>query len=205
MSGIRLESLLKLSLTKGTDRKTTVIDLVVQMIAGEGKQGEYTLLIGEELRGIESGARVKSVKTLVKVIEEIKEGVSVVEKCGDRAKLRGQDFLKSARLEVQALDADLETCQGKVTGLCNFFAEDPTVVEASNIIGVLLNFSRLVATSLEAYRRKQRRKEIDAAREANKRGGAVTGGGGGGGENLREAERYQCQFCILIRHVRSYS
>ncbi|GMI02336.1 hypothetical protein TrVE_jg14155 [Triparma verrucosa] len=181
VSGIRLESLLKLSLTKGTDRKTTVIDLVVQMIAGEGKQGEDTLLIGEELRGIESGARVKSVKTLVKVIEEIKEGVSVVEKCGDRAKLRGQDFLKSARLEVQALDADLETCQGKVTVLCNFFAEDPTVVEASNIIGVLLNFSRLVATSLEAYRRKQRRKEIDAAREANKRGGAVTGGGGGGG------------------------
>ncbi|GMI07927.1 hypothetical protein TrLO_g11614 [Triparma laevis f. longispina] len=182
VSGIRLESLLKLSLTKGTDRKTTVIDLVVQMIAGEGKQGEETLLIGEELRGIESGARVKSVKTLVKSIEEIKDGVTVVEKCGERAGVKGQEFLAYARREVQGLDVDLETCQQKVEVLCNFFAEDSKVVEASNIIGVLLNFSRLVATSLESYRRKQRRKEIDAAREANKRGGGRGNAGGGGSQ-----------------------
>lgn len=90
--------------------------------------------------------------------------------------------LPSPPQQVQGLDVDLETCQQKVEVLCNFFAEDSKVVEASNIIGVLLNFSRLVATSLESYRRKQRRKEIDAAREANKRGGGRGNVGGGGSQ-----------------------
>ena len=118
VAGIRLESLLKLSLTKGTDRKTTVIDLVVQMIAGEGGAGEAVLDIGAELKGLEVAARVKSLKAVRRALDDLKGGLEVVEGCKDKVGQRGIEFLSDAAGQVRVVEASMRNCESKVSGLC---------------------------------------------------------------------------------------
>ena len=143
VAGIRLESLLKLSLTKGTDRKTTVIDLVVQMIAGEGGAGEAVFVnLSAELKGLEVAARVKSLKAVRKAADDLKGGLDVVERCKDKVGQKGVEFLKSAAGQVEVVESEMSGCEKKVNGLCSFFAEDASACEASEIIGVLIQFNR---------------------------------------------------------------
>ena len=136
--------------------------------------GEKVLNIGSELKGLEVAARVKSLKAVRRALDDLKHGLEVVEKCKDKVGSRGVQFLSFAGSEVGLVESEMSDCESKVGGLCSFFAEDAKVCEASEIIGVLIQFNRLVATSLEAFRRRKRRAEIDAAREQNRK--AASGG-----------------------------
>ena len=173
-SGITLDSLLKTAMTKGTDKKTTVLDYVVKMIGDKDRDDISQLEIGKDLQGVDRGSRV-NVRELHKAFAELKAGLTFVSKtteintASDRNKIfvnKASDFLRRGGDLVESVEAKLQKCSSKVSVLCNFFAEDDSVCEASSIFGVLMQFISMVEKSTERYERKKKSSRADAGKAA---------------------------------------
>ena len=180
-AGITLESLVKICLTKGSDKKTTVMDHVVQMfIEKEGVEGQKILMIGDELNGLKGGGRVKSMKGLYGELEDLKSGLRKVEKCRDGAGNATPDFVsgaakffnKAAPL-IAKLEASSASTKESTSALYRYFGEDEKRTECSFILSVLTQFVGLVRKSQDAYVRRKRRKMLEQEREKRRAAAAA--------------------------------
>eukprot|EP00520_Triparma_pacifica_P017129 CAMPEP_0118653512 /NCGR_PEP_ID=MMETSP0785-20121206/11868_1 /TAXON_ID=91992 /ORGANISM="Bolidomonas pacifica, Strain CCMP 1866" /LENGTH=1235 /DNA_ID=CAMNT_0006546055 /DNA_START=468 /DNA_END=4173 /DNA_ORIENTATION=+ len=173
VSGITLESLVKICLTKGSNKKITVMDHVVQMfIEKEGVEGELT--------GLKEGGRVKSIKSLYEELDELKSGSRMIEECcGGAGKAApafvagANKFLGKASILLAKLEEASSSTKKSTAALYRYFGEDEKRTECSFIISVLTQFVGLVKKSKETYVRRKRRKMLEKERE-ERRAAAAT-------------------------------
>ena len=180
-TGITLESLVKICLTKGSDKKTTVMDYVVQMfLEKEGIEGARILKIGEELMGLKDGARIKSMKGLYKELDDLRHGMKLVKMCRDEAGKEAprfvsgsSSFLTRASSLLSELEEASNSTKDSTSSLYQYFGEDEKRTECGFIMSVLIQFVGLVKKSMETYERRKRRKKLEKEREERKAAAAA--------------------------------
>ena len=155
--GITLDSLIKTATKRGSDDKTTVIDLamnssqnIVDFWLDMPSLRDAMRLDLEDcrllLREIQNGA--DSVHRSIKA-ETSQETDSPRGTYADAYLTKLMPFALHATCELHRIKIFFSTAEEKVQSLCSFFAEDSQTCKASTIFGVLLEFSRLVEKSKE--------------------------------------------------------
>ena len=160
--GITLDSLIKTAKKKGSDGKTTVLDLlvstsienkldIVHFWSDMPSVGESTKCDLEDyrslLREIETGAQ--SVECFIEA-EKSQEHSCTAESLSQLV-----PFMKRVHGEIDSLKKLFSIVERRVQSLCSFFAEDAKTCKASSIFAVLIDFSRLVDQAKQKAHRKQ--------------------------------------------------
>lgn len=159
--GITLDSLIQTATKRGSDDKTTVLDLLVSTaISSRENIVDFWLdmpslrdamrLDLEDcrllLRDIQNGA--DSVDRSIKA-ETSQEADSPRGSSADAYLTKLMPFALHATCELHTIKITFSAAEDKVRSLCSFFAEDSKTCKASTIFGVLLELSRLVEKSKE--------------------------------------------------------
>ncbi|KAL7550684.1 hypothetical protein ACHAWF_013903 [Thalassiosira exigua] len=176
--GITLDSLIKTAKKKGTDGKTTVLDLLVSTAMNNNQdivEFWFDMPTVQEARLDLDDFRL--------LLREIKTGALSIDRsleaekshsesqCGDSSEKFIQQlgpFLRQATGEIERVESIFSCVEGKVQLLCSFFAEDVKTCKASTIFGVLTDFSRLVNKSKEGHIRKEKAKKRRESLTRNK-------------------------------------
>jgi hypothetical protein len=164
--GITLNSLIQTATKRGSDDKTTVLDLLVSTAINSSQNivdfwldmpslRDAMRLDLEDcrllLREIQNGA--DSVDRSIKA-ETSQEADSPRGSYADAYLTKLMPFAVHANIELNTIKIFFSAAEEKVRSLCSFFAEDSLICKASTIFGVLLEFSRLVEKSKECMARK---------------------------------------------------
>ena len=177
--GITLESLIKTATKRGSDDKTTVLDLLVQTaINGDDNtmtsatKGSTAVDFWMEMPSVRDAMRL-DLEDCRMTMREIQNGLTSVELSIQTEQSQSlQDnivssstsgsyltklvpFASHATCELQTIKSLFSTTENNVRSLCSFFAEDCQTCKATTIFSVLFDFSRLVEKSREYIGRKK--------------------------------------------------
>lgn len=155
--GITLDSLIQTATKRGSDDKTTVLDLLVSTAISSRENWldmpslrDAMRLDLEDcrllLRDIQNGA--DSVDRSIKA-ETSQEADSPRGSSADAYLTKLMPFALHATCELHTIKITFSAAEDKVRSLCSFFAEDSKTCKASTIFGVLLELSRLIEKSKE--------------------------------------------------------
>ena len=184
--GFTIDSLLKLTATRGLDKKTTVLDFVVKAMKGKSED-ETLLAFYDDLPAVKEAVRYP-----------VSELVSETRLLGHRFEKRQAvlsemtgngvpEFVAGAPSTLSNLQVAEEVMLGRARDLASYFGEPPkpgAPVRPEQTFAVLQQFSLAFKRSLDLLLHKQRReKERREREEAEKKriaqGGAPHGRGGG--------------------------
>jgi len=177
--GITLESLIKTATKRGSDDKTTVLDLLVQTaINGDDNtmtsatKGSTAVDFWMEMPAVRDAMRL-DLEDCRMTMREIQNGLTSVELSiqTEQSQLLQDNvvpsstsgnyltklvpFASHATCELQTIKSLFSTAENNVRSLCSFFAEDCQSCKATTIFSVLFDFSRLVEKSKEYLSRKK--------------------------------------------------
>jgi hypothetical protein len=179
--GITLESLIKTATKRGSDDKTTVLDLLVQtaingddntMIPSTMTKGSTAVDFWMDMPAVRDAMRL-DLEDCRMTMREIQNGLTSVELSiqTEQSQLLQDNvvpsstsgnyltklvpFASHATCELQTIKSLFSTAENNVRSLCSFFAEDCQSCKATTIFSVLFDFSRLVEKSKEYISRKK--------------------------------------------------
>ncbi len=170
-AGITMDSLLKTANKIGTDGKTRVIDVVVSSFMKQDETGE-SIAFWSEMKTVNGAART-NIQDCRNSLREMQNGIKKVEFIIDSEEKvedattnnailsalfveRCKTFLDVSMKICKDAEAKVEEAQHSFETLCMFFAEDANTCKATEVFGVILNFSRIAKTSKETWVRKAR-------------------------------------------------
>ena len=187
-AGVALGSLLRVTTTKGADRKTTVLDFVVADALGGGPGGPgegggggggaAMLEFRKEVGDLPAAARL-SLGELAGEVRRLRARLSgaeaMVAEMGREERLEAHDlqflaktsgFCRTASVEVERLEELLRRAEERAASLMEYFAEEPDPRKVGGVFATLDRFAACVEASrakterqIEARRREQRRRE----------------------------------------------
>lgn len=172
--GITLESLIKTATKRGSDDKTTVLDLLVQtaingdnntIITSTTTKGSTAVDFWMDMPAVRDAMRLDLEDCRI-TMREIHNGLTNVELSiqTEQSELLQDNvvplssgnyltklvpFASHATCELKTIKSLFSTAENNVRLLCSFFAEDCQTCKATTIFSVLFDFSRLVEKSKE--------------------------------------------------------
>jgi hypothetical protein len=193
--GITLESLIKTATKRGSDDKTTVLDLLVQTaLNGDDNTTITSTMTKGSSTAVDFWMDMPAVRDAMRLdledcrmtLREIQNGLTSVELSiqTEQSQLLQNDvvvpplssgdyltklvpFASHATCELQTIKSLFSTAENNVHSLCSFFAEDYQTCKASTIFSVLFDFSRLVDKSKEYIGRKKINGGIEKGRRSS--------------------------------------
>ena len=167
VSGFKLESLLKLTETKSTDGKTTVLDYIVQLLIKDDRE---SLMIIDDLGGGTEAARiifndlVTEGRRIKDKVEKCKNELREIDQngnCTSSGINRLQDFIFNAEKCLSDLAIREERARSACRTTAINFGEKNGEQSAISVIEILVKFAKAVNNAVDKY-------DARMAREQNK-------------------------------------
>ena len=174
--GYKLRDLQKLMEAKTTDNKSTLMNVLVELLQ---KEQPALLEVGKELESIEAAQRVNlqqlqsELAKLTKELEAVKNSASTVPSAGedDQYHSKVNAFTATMTEEVTKMNADLAEMAAAYESVVTFFVEDPKTMGPDEFFALFTTFIKSLDDTI---------KKIEAARiaaeKAEKRGAAKAAG-----------------------------
>lgn len=165
--GFKLDSLLKLSQTKSHDKKTTVLDFLVESEAEHGV-AKAGLWVGE-LQGMDEAARLGR-KELNAEFMQLQSGMEQIKREGGLELTEGdaenekafrimcQRFATKEDRRIKMLRSVLDEMGNLCDNVSVYFGEEPSKYDVTKAFRVLSDFSKLYERSLKAFTERQARR-----------------------------------------------
>ena len=177
-SSVSLESLLRVTTTKGADRKTTVLDYVVRLCLAKGEGA--VLSFAAEFQAFAQEAARLSVPELEVQLRRLSDGVRAAEALvaspppGETAPPHEVSFHAKATAfaaagggAVRELEAAMQAARGEALRLVEYFAEEPRLERVVVIFRTLHKFLVALRASVDKCTRQLKaRQRQQAARDA---------------------------------------
>ena len=184
-SGFKLNSLMKLMQTKSHDKKTSVLDFIVQQaLESDDPNKKAETEFPEDLKGIENAIKT-DLKTVRRDFKNLQKGVNKMMAESHKGALeenanmspRGEQFTSQcqkfvttvASKVIQALETALEDVEEDEKSVVAYFGEDEKTTSASMIFDILHRFSSAYKRSANVISERIKRKERAAKRDAKRR------------------------------------
>jgi len=174
--GFSLETLSKLHDTKTTDNKSTVFEVIVEMIKDENNS--LLLFSKSELDLVESGARV-SLQTLEAEVRKLRKDYDQMSKTAAGIELVGEadlfqskftTFLDTAKSDLEVLEKEFTEAQSKYEDLVKLWQEDPKKIGPEEFFTTWKTFtSKIVETSEAIDAEKEKADKLRKREEAKKK------------------------------------
>lgn len=193
--GFKLDSLLKLTQTKSQDKKTTVLDFLVESEAEEAKNGNNINLAGswvKELKDLSNAARLRR-NEIVKEFNRLKSGMEAVERISNANHIEEDDvgdflemafssacneFVSKDSRKIQMLHTQLDDMGRLCVTVAQYFGEDPKTYDVSKAFNTLGVFSKTYESSLKKYtERVERMKRMERRRSSGSFSGRQSNNG----------------------------
>jgi len=163
-TGFTLDSLLKVTMTKGKDKVTTVLDAVARMLGSQGKEELFDF--PAELSSIAPASRIQKGQLLGELtfITASKRRVETEKEALHRDGDKGQTlqvikkFLDDADSQVDALKSAMARVDERSAELAAYFGEPPTT-PPEKVFDVMLQFTRACQRANDKFRRIQKRQQ----------------------------------------------
>jgi len=174
--GFTLETISKLYDTKTTDNKSSIFEILVEMI--KDQDNKLLLFTKEELELIENGARVSlqtvesELKKLRKDYDAMAKTAPTIEPTGpeDKFQSRFSAFMEKATEELSNMEKDLSASQKKYEEIVNLWREDPKKMGPEEFFVVWKTFvSKIVETSEKIDVEREKAEKLRKREEAKKK------------------------------------
>jgi hypothetical protein len=166
-SGFTLDSLIKITMTKGKDKKTTVLDAVARLLGEQGKSDLFDF--PRELSRVEEAARIPKAQLLTDLsfldsgLTRVKAERDALAAEGDGT---GQDaslqktekFLDDASGVIAELRSTMAGVEEQCKQLADYFGE-PATTPSEKVFDVMLEFTRKCMAAKDKYRRSRPKSE----------------------------------------------
>ncbi|WOG95210.1 hypothetical protein DCAR_0414516 [Daucus carota subsp. sativus] len=185
--GFKLDSLLKLTETRSTNNKMTLMHYLCKVFADKLP---HLLDFYEDLISLETASKIQ-LKVLAEEMQAINKGLERVKQELDASKSDGpvsevfvktlEEFVQGAEREVASVQNLYTVAGSNADALALYFNEDPTRFPFEQVTTTLLNFVRMFRKAHDENRkqdelekkRKQKEVEMEKARGTNKTKGPV--------------------------------
>lgn len=183
--GITLESLIKTATKRGSDDKTTVLDLLVQTAINgdDNTKGSTAVDFWMDMPAVRDAMRL-DLEDCRMTMREMHNGLtsvelsiqteqsqllqdSVVPSSSGNYLTKLVPFAYHATCELKTIKSLFSTAEGSSRSLCLFFAEDCQTCKVTTIFSVLFDFSRLVEKSKEYIGRKKTNGGMEKGRRSS--------------------------------------
>jgi len=199
-AGFDLETLSKLNDTKTTDNKSTILEVIVEMI--KDQTPELLKFDKSELELIDEGARV-SLQTLEADLKNLRKNFDSTAQIAptispvtdDKFPQRYKDFEEKAKVDLETMEKDFSDANAKYEAVVLAFGEDPKKMGPEEFFLVWKTFCGRIAEisdkidverdKAEKLRQREKKKE-EAAKAPARGGGAPRGGRAGPGGRAGE-------------------
>jgi len=171
--GFKLGSLTKITDTKSTDNKSTLMNYLTKVV-----QDQYPDHIDftKELSHVEAASKVSMPTTAGEVASIKKEFVTItksaeaIPKAGDNDKFQSlmSQFIPKATEDIDQLGSTFTQMEAEYKQLCDFFGED-TKTDPSELLGIFVKFIEAFEAAVKENEAVKMAAEKNAKREAAKK------------------------------------